>query len=52
MTANNKTVAQRIVGFLERREITHVSGLCGHTNMAVLAAVAESPIAFVKGLHE
>ncbi|WP_171182362.1 thiamine pyrophosphate-binding protein, partial [Ruegeria sp. HKCCD8929] len=39
-----KTVAEHIVDYLERREVRHVFGLCGHTNIAVLAALAESPI--------
>ena len=30
----------------------HVFGLCGHTNIAVLAALAESPIDFVTVRHE
>ncbi len=47
-----KTVAEHIVDFLERREVKHVFGLCGHTNIAVLAALAESPIDFVTVRHE
>ncbi|WP_170417146.1 thiamine pyrophosphate-binding protein [Ruegeria atlantica] len=47
-----KTVAEHIVDFLERREVEHVFGLCGHTNIAVLAALAESPIDFVTVRHE
>ena len=46
------TVAEHIVDFLERREVRHVFGLCGHTNIAVLAALAESPIDFVTVRHE
>lgn len=46
------TVAEHIVGFLERREVRHVFGLCGHTNIAVLAALADSPIDFVTVRHE
>ncbi|WP_170414506.1 thiamine pyrophosphate-binding protein [Ruegeria arenilitoris] len=49
---DGKTVAEHIVGFLERREVKHVFGLCGHTNIAVLAALAESPIDFVTVRHE
>lgn len=49
---SGKTVAEHIIDFLERREITHVFGLCGHTNIAVLAAMAESPIDFVTVRHE
>ncbi len=47
-----KTVAEHIVDFLERRKVKHVFGLCGHTNIAVLAALAESPIDFVTVRHE
>lgn len=49
---DGKTVAEHIVDFLERREVQHVFGLCGHTNIAVLAALAESPIDFVTVRHE
>ncbi len=49
---DGKTVAEHIVDFLERRETKHVFGLCGHTNIAVLAALAESPIDFVTVRHE
>jgi acetolactate synthase-1/2/3 large subunit len=48
----DKTVAEHIVEFLERREVRHVFGLCGHTNIAVLAALADSPIDFVTVRHE
>ncbi len=47
-----KTVAEHIVDFLERRDVNHIFGLCGHTNIAVLAALAESPIDFVTVRHE
>ena len=47
-----KTVAEHLVDFLERRDVKHVFGLCGHTNIAVLAALAESPIDFVTVRHE
>ena len=49
---DGKTVAEHIVDFLERRDVRHVFGLCGHTNIAVLAAMAESPIDFVTVRHE
>lgn len=48
----NKTVAEHIVEFLERRDVEHIFGLCGHTNIAVLAALAESPIDFITVRHE
>lgn len=47
-----KTVAEHVVDFLERRGVRHIFGLCGHTNIAVLAALAESPIDFVTVRHE
>lgn len=47
-----KTVAEHIVSFLERRNVEHVFGLCGHTNIAVLAALADSPIDFITVRHE
>ena len=47
-----KTVAEHIVDFLERRDVKHVFGLCGHTNIAVLAAMADSEIEFVTVRHE
>ena len=49
---DGKTVAEHIVNFLERREIEHVFGLCGHTNIAVLAALATSSIDFITVRHE
>ncbi|RED18822.1 thiamine pyrophosphate-binding protein [Pontivivens insulae] len=49
---SGKTVAEHIVDFLQRRDVEHVFGLCGHTNIAVLAALAESPIDFVTVRHE
>lgn len=48
----NNTVAEHIVEFLERRDVEHIFGLCGHTNIAVLAALAESPIDFITVRHE
>ena len=47
-----KTVAEHLVETLERRGIQHVFGLCGHTNIAVLSALADSPIDFVTVRHE
>jgi acetolactate synthase I/II/III large subunit len=47
-----KTVAEHIVDYLENRDVKHVFGLCGHTNIAVLAALDESPIDFVTVRHE
>ncbi len=52
VTGTEKTVAEHVVDFLERRDVKHVFGLCGHTNISVLAALAESPIDFVTVRHE
>ena len=35
-------IAKQLVSYLEARGVEHVFGLCGHTNIAVLAALAES----------
>jgi len=51
-TVTGKTVAEHIVDFMERRDVEHVFGLCGHTNISVLAALADSPIDFVTVRHE
>ncbi|MBF0277975.1 MAG: thiamine pyrophosphate-binding protein [SAR324 cluster bacterium] len=47
-----KTVAEHLVDYLERREIRHIFGLCGHTNIAVLSALDSSPIDFITVRHE
>ncbi len=47
-----KTVAEHIVDYLEKREIKHIFGLCGHTNIAVLSALKSSPIEFITVRHE
>ncbi|MGB1010220.1 MAG: thiamine pyrophosphate-binding protein [Thiolinea sp.] len=49
---SKKTVAEHVVDFLERRDTKHIFGLCGHTNIAVLAALEASPIEFVTVRHE
>lgn len=46
------TVANQLVRYLEDRGIRHVFGLCGHTNIAVLAAMANSKLHFVNVRHE
>ena len=50
--STTKTVAEHVVADLERRGVRHIFGLCGHTNIAVLAALADSPIDFVTVRHE
>ena len=46
-------ISKQLVTYLERRGVEHVFGLCGHTNIAVLAAMSESrKITFVNTRHE
>jgi acetolactate synthase-1/2/3 large subunit len=45
-------VSEGIVRYLEHRGVHHVFGLCGHTNIAVLAALSRSEIEFVNTRHE
>ena len=45
-------VSKQLVRYLERRGVTHVFGLCGHTNIAVLAAMSDSKLTFVNTRHE
>ena len=46
------TVAEHLVEYLHQRDTKHIFGLCGHTNIAVLAALADSPIDFISVRHE
>ncbi|MBK9676926.1 MAG: thiamine pyrophosphate-binding protein [Betaproteobacteria bacterium] len=49
----NDTIANLLVKYLEARGVRHIFGLCGHTNIAVLAALAKSrKIKFVNTRHE
>lgn len=48
----NDTVANHLVRYLEQRGVRHVFGLCGHTNIAVLSAMANSGIEFINVRHE
>lgn len=52
MSSNVKTVAEHLVEYLERRDVSHIFGLCGHTVVALLAALEKSPIDFVQVRHE
>ena len=47
-----RTVAEQLVDYLQDRGVDHIFGLCGHTNIAVLAALEHSPIEFVNVRHE
>jgi acetolactate synthase-1/2/3 large subunit len=46
------TVANHLVRYLEHRGVRHVFGLCGHTNIAVLSAMAGSRVEFINVRHE
>jgi acetolactate synthase-1/2/3 large subunit len=45
-------ISHQLVKYLEARGVEHVFGLCGHTNIAVLAELAKSRIRFVNVRHE
>ena len=45
-------ISHQLVRYLEWRGVKHIFGLCGHTNIAVLAALSTSPIEFVNTRHE
>src|SRR4249920_547774 len=45
-------ISNQLVKYLEARGVEHIFGLCGHTNIAVLAALAKSTIKFVNTRHE
>ncbi len=46
-------ISNQLVKYLEARGIEHVFGLCGHTNIAVLAALSKSKkIKFINTRHE
>jgi acetolactate synthase-1/2/3 large subunit len=47
------SVANQLVRYLEARGVEHIFGLCGHTNIAVLAALSKSrKIKFINTRHE
>src|SRR5512134_3700116 len=45
-------ISHQLVKYLEARGVEHVFGLCGHTNIAVLAALEKSRVKFVNTRHE
>ncbi|MGJ9383785.1 thiamine pyrophosphate-binding protein [Salipaludibacillus sp. CF4.18] len=47
-----KLVSNLLVNYLEYRGIEHIFGLCGHTNIAVLAEIEKSSIRFINVRHE
>ena len=50
--AGKDLIANQLCRYLEGRGVEHIFGLCGHTNIAVLSALAESSIDFVNVRHE
>jgi len=46
-------ISNQLVKYLEARGVEHIFGLCGHTNIAVLAALSKSKkIKFINTRHE
>lgn len=45
-------ISHQLVRYLENRGVEHLFGLCGHTNIAVLAALEGSRIRFINTRHE
>src|SRR6187455_1037230 len=45
-------ISEQLVKYLENRGVEYLFGLCGHTNIAVLAAMKDSKIKFVNTRHE
>ncbi len=45
-------ISRQLVKYLEDRGVEHIFGLCGHTNIAVIAALEKSSIKFVNTRHE
>ncbi len=45
-------VSKQLVKYLEARGVTHIFGLCGHTNIALLTEIGKSNIRFVNSRHE
>ncbi len=45
-------VSHQLIRYLEDRGVRHIFGLCGHTNIAVLSAMANSKLKFITVRHE
>jgi acetolactate synthase-1/2/3 large subunit len=45
-------ISKQLVAYLERRGVEYVFGLCGHTNIAVLAEMSKSKLKFINTRHE
>ncbi|NUZ08058.1 thiamine pyrophosphate-dependent enzyme [Piscinibacter koreensis] len=47
-----QSISKQLVKYLEDRGVEYLFGLCGHTNIAVLAALEGSKVTFVNTRHE
>ncbi len=47
-----KLISEQLVRYLEDRGVEYLFGLCGHTNIAVLAALKDAKLKFVNTRHE
>jgi acetolactate synthase-1/2/3 large subunit len=47
-----RLISEQLVKYLEDRGVEYLFGLCGHTNIAVLAALRDSSVKFVNTRHE
>lgn len=45
-------ISKQLVKYLADRGVEYVFGLCGHTNIAVLAELENSPVRFINTRHE
>jgi len=45
-------ISRQLVKYLVARGVEYVFGLCGHTNIAVLAEIDQSPLKFINTRHE
>lgn len=45
-------ISEQLVKYLEDRGVEYLFGLCGHTNIAVLAALKDSKVKFINTRHE
>ena len=51
-TPTTDLISHQLVKYLEDRGVEYIFGLCGHTNIAVLAALAKSSVKFINTRHE
>lgn len=47
-----ETIANQVVDYLERREVEHIFGLCGHTVITMLDSLKDSSIEYISVRHE